>query len=409
MSDRAISPASHAGSWQTVWAEPAVKLAGSGRWEREQDLVLLERLELASSALSVGTKGAVRAVSSGAELELDGQLAYDLARLTELLRGPPLRIAFSGRGAEPFSVRGPLRGARGSAGQSLLEQMAVKFQLSWEAAQVQGFSIGPAVAKSELQGGILTLDPLDLVVSEGQVHVTPQFDLRGAQHVLRHGPGRVVENVRISPEMCQSWLKYLAPLVADATAADGRFSISLSNAATVPLDQPRAASAEGVLKVHSAQIGPGPLALRFIWLAEQVEAVLERRVPSATAPDTAQWIQLPEQEVPFRFDQQRVEHRGLQMVAGDVVIRTSGSVGLDQSLSLLAEVPIRDEWVARDQWLSTLRGQTLQIPVGGTMSNPQLDVRVLDQLARQLVGGAATRLIEQELQRGLDRLLRPRD
>jgi hypothetical protein len=200
----------------------------------------------------------------------------------------------------------------------------------------------------------------------------------------------------------------VAPLAAQATAADGQFSVSLEQAA-VPLDMPSAGDAQGLLTVHAARVGPGPLSQEFLQIAEQIKALLERRLPQSPAASVGQWLEMPPQNVAFRMTGGRVHHDGLQVVVKDVVVRTKGSVGFDDSLSLLAEVPIRDEWVANDRYLSALKGQVLQMPVQGTLAKPRVDAQVLAQLTRQSVGGAASRMLEQELNRGLDRLLRLRN
>jgi hypothetical protein len=72
-------------------------------------------------------------------------------------------------------------------------------------------------------------------------------------------------------------------------------------------------------------------------------------------------------------------------------------VGLDQSLDLLAEVPIQDRWIEREAALAGLRGQTLQIPVGGSLDSPRLDGRGLEQLGRHMLTGAAKQAIEKNL------------
>jgi hypothetical protein len=109
--------------------------------------------------------------------------------------------------------------------------------------------------------------------------------------------------------------------------------------------------------------------------------------------------------VSFRVAEGRVAHQDLQMQIGDVSIRTRGWVGMNQQLSMVAEVPIQDDWVAQRRWLAGLRGQKLQIPVSGSLQRPHLDRRVLQNLSRDSVRGAAEGLIQQELQRQLEKLL----
>jgi len=92
-------------------------------------------------------------------------------------------------------------------------------------------------------------------------------------------------------------------------------------------------------------------------------------------------------------------------VVGTLPITTHGSVGLDESLSLVAEVPIQAKLLGRDLSLGALEGQTLQIPIEGTLKKPRLDRRILQQLAGQLLQNATRGALIDEVNKQLDRLL----
>ena len=53
--------------------------------------------------------------------------------------------------------------------------------------------------------------------------------------------------------------------------------------------------------------------------------------------------------------------------------------------------------------LSSLRGKSLQIPVRGSLTQPQLDARVLEGLAREAFTAPVENVLEKELQKGLDK------
>ncbi len=218
--------------------------------------------------------------------------------------------------------------------------------------------------------------------------------------------GQLVNNVRISPELCQTWLKYVAPLLADATRAEGRFSVLLDGA-KVPLSDTTKSDIHGQLTIHSAQVGPGPLAQEFLSLAQQVKTILNSGTASNGPIAASNWLMIPEQTVRVDVEDGRVHHQGLTMTSGDVQIRTNGSVGFDESLAIMAEVPIRDEWVTNKKYLSSLRGTTIQIPVQGTLSKPRLDNRMLRDLSTRMIGGAARGVLQDEVNRGLQRLFGP--
>jgi hypothetical protein len=266
--------------------------------------------------------------------------------------------------------------------------------------------IGKGELKAALGGGVLQFAPLQVPVSEGRFQAVSRIELNATPARLLVDQGQLIDKVRISPELCRTWLKYVAPLLADATRAEGRFSVALDGA-KVPLTDTNKSDIHGQLTIHSAQVGPGPAAQEFISMAQQVKTILNGGPASSGQGAASNWLVIPEQTVRVDVADGRVHHQGLTMSAGDVVIRTSGSVGLDESLAIMAEVPIRDEWVTNKKYLSSLRGTTIQIPLQGTLSKPRLDNRMLRELSTRMIGGAARGVLQDEVNRGLQRLFGP--
>ena len=164
--------------------------------------------------------------------------------------------------------------------------------------------------------------------------------------------------------MCENWLKYVAPVAAGATRAQGQFSMSLRQA-TVPIQQPAEAHAAGTLSVQSAHIGPGPLAQQLLLAVDSIKTILQLRLPDTASLGQNAWVRIPPQNTQFQVVDQRVHHDQMMFEIGDVVVYTRGSVGLDQSLALLAQIPIRDKWIASDRRLEVLRGYSVEIPIHG--------------------------------------------
>ena len=421
--------------WNTVWQEPRLKLSAIAAYDSASGIVDVSRVEAAGETVSFAARGRLSNLVTRCNTELDGQVAYDLQKLSARFReqlGDDFQIA--GRATRPFSFRGPLFGggktanpdelhpvstgrAAGYDGASLestFAQMIAQASLGWSSASVQGVTIGAGEADAKLSNGTLEFAPMDLAVSEGTVHLTPTVHLDRTPMVVTLPAGPVADRIRISPQMCTSWLKYLAPLVADATAAEGNFSVSLEQA-IIPVDTPMAGEVEGILEVHAAQIGPGPLSQQLLLLAAQIKAIADGNLLGATTAPAQRWLDLPSQRIAFQMAENRVHHQGMQMSVKDVVIRTSGSVGIDQTISLVAEIPIRDEWLSRSQHLAALRGETIKVPIRGTLTNPKLDQSALTRITQQTVTGAANRYLQggvnqlqgeldQQLNRGLEKL-----
>jgi hypothetical protein len=79
-----------------------------------------------------------------------------------------------------------------------------------------------------------------------------------------------------------------------------------------------------------------------------------------------------------------------------------GSIGLDETLDLTWSIPITDEIVARNEYLSALRGRTVEIPLTGSITRPRIEVDdALKGLTKGLLKGAA----KDALRGGLEELL----
>jgi len=417
-------PVSRTNDWQEMWREPTMKLSGQKRYDHRSDLLAINTITAATDTLKVTAKGKIKELSERRVADVDGQIEYDLANVTKKLRGVlGSHIQLAGHEEGKFKIKGPLAWPETSsaaasdevsvassgdaASRSLVpRELTASANLGWHSASVHGMDVGQGELKGTLSDGLIRFASLDVPVSDGRFKSTPWIDLNMTPASLRVARGPIVENVRISPEMCRTWLKYIAPLLADATRSEGRFSISLDGA-NVPLADAQKSDVIGELTIHSAQIGPGPMAQEFLSTAQQLKTLVGGGATGSGNLTTNSWLVVPEQTIKFEVEDGRVLHQGLTVTVDDVLIRTSGSVGLDQSLAILAEVPVRDQWVEGKRYLGALKGTVLRIPVHGTLSKPRLDRRALRDLGRNTMRDAADRLLEDELKRGLQSLFGP--
>ncbi len=361
--------------------QPVINVAGRGDYDPACGIVHLQRATLTSQMASLELGGEIATAAGQPRVDLEGHVQYDLGPISELLQailGTSVRA--SGRGASPVAYHGPLDlvTAEGSAA------------LDWTSLEMYGFRVGPGSLQAKLAGGTVNFRPLELDVNEGKVRLTPRIQLAKNTSMLSVQPGRVADQVRINPAMCMSALKYIAPALAGVAAAEGRFSIDMDQL-QVPLEQPERGRVDGRMIVHSVEIGPGPL-------LEELALALGYKGPAQIAREST---------IDFQMANGRVYHRGLALNLSDVTVRTQGSVGFDKSLSLVAEMPVPPKWQANKAVSSALREQTLRLPVGGTLDRPKLDRGALEQVSRQFLQGAAQNLLQEQLNKGLDRLFNP--
>jgi hypothetical protein len=262
----------------------------------------------------------------------------------------------------------------------------------------------------------MRVEPMSLAVGEGRLTTSPhvRFDPQPAEVTLPAGP--VLAGVRISPDVSEAMLKYLAPVLAGATQSEGMFSLDLDGM-RVPLGEPRQAESAGRLTVHSVRVVPGPLAQQWIALAQQIESLVKSRDPGrrgiGVGDDPARerqvtLLSIRDQQVNFRVTDGRVHHQTMEFQVGDITMRTQGSVGFDETISLALHVPFQDKWIAKEPLLAGFKGQSLEVPISGTLTRPQMDHRAIASITQQLLQGAAQQAIGGELNKALDKLFKSR-
>ncbi len=393
-----------AGAAGEPWREPQVRLAVHAEIDHRAQTLALDRCEIEADALRCRARGQVSQLDRQRNLELTGQIDYDADRLRSLIeRCVGTGVTLSGHKSQAFALRGPLRGADANLGQlhsgpvSPADEPAWWARLDgdgglgWDAAEIHGLRLGSGQLRGRLHQGVIQVDPLSLLVSEGRVNLGGLVRLSPGPAELQLSPGTVVDHVRLTPEMCAQGLQYVAPVLAGATQVQGQFSIQLDGC-RVPLSDPRQADVGGRLQVHNVEVGPGPLMQELAVLFNRPEpAVLQQQ-----------------SDVQFRLVNGRIYHRDLVLVFPELTIRTYGSVGLDQSLALMAEMPVPPKWIGNNKLGDALKSQTVRLPIAGTLNQPRLDRQAMQQAMAQLVGNTAGQALFNELNRGLDRLLKPR-
>jgi translocation and assembly module TamB len=191
-------------------------------------------------------------------------------------------------------------------------------------------------------------------------------------------------------------------MVAQATRAEGKFSLSLEHA-DVPLNLPMGTTAAGTLAIETAEIGPGPLPQQFLGVVRQLRTFLASGTAAGNNGPADGWIVLPKQDVVFSVRDGFVENKGLTMSLGDVSITTAGSVGIEtQQINLVASIPLQDSWIQRkDGLLDGLKGQPLRVPITGTLSQPHFNLREFEDLGKKLAGAAARKEINKQVDKAL--------
>ncbi len=420
------STANPAVAYETIWQEPQLSARGLVNYDGVADRLALDQFQVQSNTLQATATGQIEKLSTTGNTNVHGTVDYDLAQVTPLLRpyvGPGVQL--TGREQARFALVGQLRDGGQSAQliaavandpyrttQPLANQPVVhwsrrlqgQLEVPWAGANVYGLPIGAGKLAATLGNGAIRVEPLSLAVGEGTLTAAPNIQLDPPPSQLTLPPGPLLTNVRISQEVSEAMLKYVAPVLAGATQSEGQFSLQVEGA-RVPFGDTKHADVSGQMTVHSVRVVPGPMARDWVALARQIEAIAKRTSPSQ---NQVTLMTIQDQQVNFQVVDGRVHHQGMQFQVGDVTMQSEGSVGFDETLQLVLRIPIQDRWIEGQQFLVGLKGQSLAIPVTGTLNHPQMDQRAIAGLSQQLVQKAAGAAIGGEVNKALDKLFKPK-
>ncbi len=397
----------NANPWEVLWQEPTAQLQSQLEINSTWDTIHLPRVNLQSKALQLDGQGSVSDVGRSFTLDLTGQWVPNWEAISAIAQGFTGRqIELRGQPrAESFRVQGPLFSTDPNNTALISRQLVAETSASWESGQMLGMAIGPATLKANLNDAVLGFDNPQIQIGPGKVHFNPLLDLRGDPQLV-FPRGTMLESVELTPEMCQSWLKYVAPLLAEATRARGRFSL-VADGVQIPLSQPLAGRGSGQLIIDQATIEPGPLGQQLVQLVNTVKQMADGNpletllksaaLPGAASTESAAWLQLPPQQIGFKLDQQQIVHEHMTMNIGGVPVTTRGAIGADSSLNLVAEIPILEGWIQKQPALASLKGSSIQVPISGTLAQPRIDQRALARLSTQMFQKAAGGQIESRL------------
>lgn len=394
-----------------LWAEPALRLEADGYYRDSADAVALAAAKVERPGLALDAKGSVGKVTTAQDVNFTGTLRYDWAKLAPLVREfVGGNFTATGSGTRAFAVSGQLApaasvaalppagkggaialrapGSPAKGGPGLLVAMSGEAALGWESVRGYGFDLGAGELRGKMARGVVAVSPVSATFGGGKVTLAPTLRLDAEPGEMTLAKGVVVERAKLTPQATAGALGYALPAIANATHAEGEISASIGDN-RFPLGDANQASAKGMLVIHKATVGPGPV-------VSEVAKLLGAKNTTMTLAS--------ENTVPVQVAGGRVYHQNFAFKVGGTTLRTGGSVGFDQSLDLVVDVPLPKELplLKNNPVLAkAVAGKAVRVPVKGTLSRPAIDARAFEQavvaLARARAKDIGRELLDKEL------------
>lgn len=382
---------------ESLWKEPSLQVVGNIQYNEASGDVDAEELKVTTQWLDATLATRYRSDANDSEFSIRGPARIrsdEIARRLQDLIGQP--ILMTGTSEGPIDVQVKMHGDDPV-------DIVASGTLAWEKATIAGVEIGAASIPVKAADGQIEIAPTTIQLAKGRLNLAGKASYSDDPIWIQPAAGVMAEGVQLETEMTRGWLKYLAPLVADATDVNGTFNLEIENAMIFPM-QPQRSRITGRLGIDHAQVGPGPIANSVVGVIGQFASLGGSKPLSAGR----RWIELPAQSVDFVMENGVVTHQRLMMQLDDVHVISSGSAGLDGRLAVNAQIPIEDAWAGNDMRKAGMVGQTFQIPIDGTFSRPSLDSRgvqeSLTRLGTKALEETAKNALQKELSRGLQKL-----
>jgi len=368
------------------------------RYAVAENQISLARFDASAPGAALQARGVISDVSGQQMVDLAGRVETPGSPLLDLLPEEIRReVEITGMKISEITLQGALAPKTPET-----PPLSGSLVLQWEQVAAYGMQSPAGALRVSLQNGRIVSTPMNVTVNGGRLLALPVLDMSVQPAVVRFQPGVMLENVTLTESVCRNWMKFVSPVLADATSAEGRFTLAMGEGVYV-IGNPEQTQLQGTLTLFDGRVTPGPLAVQIFSHVGQLEQLV-RKIGGGDLRDTT-LLEIPQEDVNFVLARSRVFHDEFGVMIRNMRVATSGSVGLDQTLDLKVMMPIPDKWLENaGPILQALRGEAIELLVQGTLQNPQVDARPVAEFGKRIgakaAGGLIEKLIERRLQRG---------
>lgn len=352
------------------------------------ETLALETLTLDQRLLSLTAQGDYRTAER--LLTLEGTLTPDFAALWQLEPCAPYRdlgLAVSGRHTTPFTFCAPL--SAGAPG--ILNEGRAEAELRFDAITCPGLDIPGGSAKFTLAEGVAAMAG-SWQVNGGRLNLCPQVNLSATPYVLTVPEGsRVLDQVQVTPELLDLALKAVSPILPGSAEPQGTISLQAQQL-RLPLGgetEPLAAlEAQLCFQTRSVALKPNGMLGTVLSLLQARDRVLA----------------MPDQDFGVAVSGGKLTCDDIHMRVSGLRLRCAGSSNLlTREVDYTLSIPLTEQLLGSRLSKKLPVGQTLRLPIGGTIDKPHLETGPLLSLLRESALARATEKVSKRLDKAVQK------
>jgi hypothetical protein len=336
----------------------------------------INKLELFTPPLSLQAEGMLHR-SEGSRLVLNGEQTVDFSAVSRLLKSfTGQDVVMNGRRQQHFAVDMPLGKKSLEKGQFSTSLLMDK--MTWSGIDAEQFSLPVSLAQGVLQGGVHG------ALNGGRLELNTTYRLTAKPpHIVMPDGARILTDVHIDKPFADGVLAKLHPLFGVLAQPSGTVSARMDNfywpVGPDGKEQARFAAVFDISKISLVSNG----------VLQEVLALLQVHDQS---------LMLKQSEITCIGEKGRIGCTPVKVLVADSEMTISGSVGMDQTLDYLLEIPVTEKLIGREG-ARVLEGTTIKVPIRGTLKKPNFNKDLITEALSDLAGQAAKKAIKKQVEK----------
>lgn len=369
-------------------AEDHVKLQADLKRSPDGKSLTIENIQLNSTPLSLSAAGNLEQGGISKLLTASGNINLDLKMLSPYLQKiAGSQVTLSGKSDSPFKLKLVSGETRWT---DSLQQTDFTGAIRADAIDAFGVNISKTEVPIQIANAS-AVAKLAAIANGGQLNLQPTIDLRKAPYILSLPQNsHILKDVAITDAVAEKLLSKIHPVFRGAVQAEGFVDLYMQHF-NWPLDEQGRdkATFAGTLRLKGVRVKSTNL------LTELLGLIGIR----------GNEMDFGDLDIDFVARDGRIETSPIRLEIDGYPIELHGSAGFDKSLDYTAKLPITPMLVG-DKAYRYLEGTTIDVPIGGSSSNPDIDKRTLQKATADMAQQALQKSLEKGVQNIFEQIIK---